>query len=127
VTAKATTRTEGDSDADDGVLRIGESAEEPKYEVLFRVRGKEYEGRTNPPGSVLFRYLDIQRKRSSDTAMSWLVEKILKPDAYAAITEDESVSRPDFDRVCEIMRNLLFGRDSSPKPPASLSQRRTSG
>ena len=122
MTAKATTSPS----EDDGILRIGESAEEPKYDVLFRIRGKEYEGLTNPSGSLLFAYLDVQRKRGGDAALSWLLEKVLKPDAYQAVLTDESVSRPDFDAVCEIARRLLFGRDSSPKPPAR-SQRRTSG
>jgi hypothetical protein len=123
VTAKATTSLPED---DDGILRIGESAEEPKYDVLFRIRGKEYQGLTNPSGSLLFAYLDIQRKRGGDAALSWLLEKVLRPDAYAAVLTDESVSRADFDAVCEIARRLLFGRDSSPKPP-SRDRRRTSG
>jgi hypothetical protein len=121
VTAKATT-----GPADDGILRIGETAEEPKYDVLFRIRGKACEGMINPSGSVLFAFLDVQRKRGADTALSWLLEKMLKPDAYRAVTTDESLTRADFDAVCDLVRNLVFGRDSSPKPPAG-SRRRTSG
>lgn len=110
MTAKATT-----GPADDGILRIGDSAEEPKHDVLFRVRGKEYQGLTNPPASLLFRYLDVQRKRGTDTALSWLLEEVLDADAYAAITTNPSLTRSDFDQVCELVRGLLFGRDSGPK------------
>ena len=119
MTAKATTATE-----DDGILRIGESAEEPKYDVLFRIRGKEYEGIANPSGKVLFRYLDVQRKRGSDIALSWLLEEILDAAAYEAVTTDDSVSRDDFDKVTELVRGLVFGRERNPKTPG---RRRTAG
>ena len=119
MTAKATS-----APADDGILRIGETAEEPRYDVLFRIRGKEYQGIVNPNGGLLFKYLDIQRKRGSDMALSWLLEKVLKADAYEAVTTDESLSRPDFDAVCELVRGLVFGRETGPKPPG---RRRTSG
>ena len=121
VTAKATS-----APADDGILRIGETAEEPKYDVLFRIRGQEYQGITNPSGSLLFKYLDVQRKRGTDMALSWLLEKMLKADAYLAVTTDESLTRADFDAVCELVRGLVFGRETGtgPKPPA---RRRTSG
>lgn len=122
MTAKATSAPPDD----DGILRIGETVEEPKYDVLFRVRGKDYQGIVNPNGSLLFAYLDVQRKRGSDTALSWLLEKMLKPDAYRAVTTDESLTRADFDAVCDLVKGLLFGRETGPKPPAR-SQRRTSG
>jgi hypothetical protein len=121
VTAKATS-----APADDGILRIGETAEEPRYDVLFRIRGKDYQGVVNPNGGLLFKYLDIQRKRGSDPALSWLLEKMLKPDAYLAVTTDEALTRADFDAVTELVRGLLFGRETGPKPP-TRSQRRTSG
>jgi hypothetical protein len=121
VTAKAIT-----GPADDGILRIGESAEEPKYDVLFRIRGREYEGIANPSGALLFRYLDVQRKRGSDIALSWLLEEVLSADAYTAVTTDPSLSRPDFDQVCNLVRGLVFGRESGPKPPGR-NQRRTAG
>jgi hypothetical protein len=123
VTAKATNAGDGE---DDGVLRIGENAEEPKYDVLFRIRGKEYQGITNPSGGLLFKYLDIQRKRNADTALSWLLEKILHPDAYAAITDDDSLDRADFDKVCDLVRGLVFGRERGPKTQGP-NQRRTAG
>lgn len=121
MTAKATS-----APPDDGILRIGESAEEPKYDVLFRIRGKDYEGVVNPSGSLLFKYLDVQRKRGSDMALSWLLETMLKPDAYQAVTTDESLTRADFDAVCDLVKGLVFGRETGPKPP-DRSQRRTSG
>lgn len=123
MTAKATT---GDSSEDDGILRIGESAEEPKYDVLFRIRGKEYQGIANPNGSMLFAYLNVQRKRGSDMALSWLLEKMLRPDAYTAVITDESLSRTDFDKVTELVRGILFGTASGPKPQGP-SRRRSAG
>jgi hypothetical protein len=123
VTAKATNSAD---DGDDGVLRIGESAEEPKYDVLFRIRGKEYQGIANPSGALLFKYLDIQRNRGTDTALSWLLEKMLAADAYTAITTDDSLSRTDFNKVCDLVRGLVFGREKGPKPQGP-NQRRTAG
>ena len=122
MTAKAVNRA---PDAeDDGILRIGDTPEEPKYDVLFRLKGKPYEGLVNPDGSVLVRYLDTQRKRGADMALSWLLEKILKPDAYTALMSG-GVSRPEFDEVCELVRKITFGRETIPKSPSG--QRRTSG
>lgn len=121
MTAQATS-----APSDDGILRIGETAEEPKHDVLFRIRGKDYEGIVNPSGSLLFKYLDVQRKRGTDMALSWLLEKMLSADAYLAVTTDESLTRADFDAVCELVRGLMFGRETGPKPPGR-SQRRTSG
>jgi hypothetical protein len=122
VTAKATTETA----ADDGVLRIGEGAEEPKRDVLFRLGGKEYQGLTNPPASVLFRYMDLLRKRGADVATSWLLEEILDGDAYTVLTTSETLSRPDFRKVCDLVRTVVFGTDAVPKSPSSGS-RRTGG
>ena len=114
MTAKATNAPE-----DDGILRIGDTAETPKRDVLFRIRGKGYKGLTNPDSSMLFRYLDIQRKRGSDTALSWLLEEILDQDAYTAITTDRNLSRPDFNAVCDLVRGLLFGREGPKSRTAS--------
>ena len=100
---------------DDGILRIGDTPEEPKYDTLFRLRGKPYEGLVNPPASLLFRYLDTQRKRGADSALSWLLEEMLKADAYTALMTDGALSRADFDKVCDLMRGLLFGRETVPK------------
>lgn len=122
MTAKATA---GEPE-DDGILRIGDTAEEPKYDVLFRLGGKEYQGLTNPSGALLFRYLDLQRKRGADHALSWLLEEMLTADAYTAVTTDVQLSRDDFNKVCDLVRSLLFGRDAAPKSPAS-KRRRTSG
>lgn len=123
MTAKATTTGR---DGDDGILRIGETAEEPKLDVLFRLGGTEYEGLANPPASVLFRYMDIFRKRGADPALSWLLEEILSADAYQVLMSDKRLSRADFDKVCDLVRGLVFGRETVPKSPRSGS-RRTAG
>jgi hypothetical protein len=124
VTAKGTTRLP--EDEDDGILCIGEGAEEPKHDVLFRVRGTGYEGLLNPPSSVLFRYLNLQRTRGADVALDWALEEILSPAAYKVLMEDEHLGRPDFDAVCDLVRGIIFGRKTVPKS-RSRGPSRTSG
>ena len=91
MTAKATNEPR----EDDGILVIGETAEEPKYDVLFRLRGKEYKGLANPAGSLMLQYIGLPRKRGTNAALSWLLEEMLTPDAYKAVTEDPAISRAD--------------------------------
>lgn len=116
MTAKATNKTDQVGQEDDGILRIGEQAEEPKRDVLFRISGTEYEGLTNPPASLMLRYIDLLRKRGANVALSWLLEEMLAPEAYKALTEDLAVSRADFRKVTNLVLGLLFGADV-PKSP----------
>lgn len=126
MTAKGTTRPP-DDDEDDGILRIGETAEEPKHDVLFRIRGEGYEGRVNPPASLLFRYLNLQRARGADIALDWALEEILTPAAYKALMTDEHLSRPDFDAVCDLVRGIIFGRKTVPKSRRGTGPSRSGG
>ncbi len=124
MTAKATTeRAE-----DDGILRIGDTAEEPKYDVLFRLAGAECKGLANPPASLMLRYIDTQRKRGQNVAISWLVEEMLDADAYAALTTAPNLGRGEWQQVCDLLLGILFGtaEGAVPKPRRSGS-RRTGG
>jgi len=112
VTAKATTKPD---DPEDGILTIGESPEEPKYDVLFRVRGTEYQGLTNPPGSLMMQYIGLLRKRGANVALSWLLEEMLAPEAYKALTEDRAISRADSRKVNDLVLGLVFGTETVPK------------
>jgi len=115
MTAKATNKA-GQDDSDDGVLRIGDTPEEPKYDALFRLHGKPYEGLVNPPASLMLRYMDTLRKRGSNVAVSWLLEQMLKADAYAVLTTDPAVSRAEWQQVCDLVLGLVFGKpDPLPK------------
>jgi hypothetical protein len=112
VTAKATNEPAGE---DDGILVIGETPEEPKYDVLFRLHGKDYEGLTNPPGSLMMQYIGLLRNRGANVAISWLLEKMFTPEAYKALTEDPAVSRPDSRKVNDLVLGLVFGGADIPK------------
>jgi hypothetical protein len=113
MTAKATNEPAGEPD--DGILTIGEAPEEPKYDVLFRLRGKEFQGITNPSGSLMMQYIGLLRKRGANVALSWLLEKMLTPEAYQAVTEDESISRGDSRKVNDLILGLVFGSETVPK------------
>jgi hypothetical protein len=112
VTAKATNEPASE---DDGILVIGDTPEEPKYDVLFRLRGKDYEGLTNPSGSLMMEYIGLLRKRGANVAISWLLEEMLTPEAYKALTGDRSVSRTDSRKVNDMLLGLMFGGADIPK------------
>lgn len=114
MTAKATNNPAPD-EAGDGILTIGESAEVPKYDVLFRLHGKEYEGLTNPSGSLMMQYIGLLRRRGANVALSWLAEEMLAPEAYKALTEDRAISRPDSRKVNDLILSLVFGSETVPK------------
>jgi hypothetical protein len=108
VTAQAT--NEPPAPEDDGILRIGDTPEEPKWDVLFSLRGQECKGLANPPASLMLRYVNTLRKRGANVAISWLLEEMLTPEACEAL-EDPAVSRPDFRKVTDLLLGLLFGGD----------------
>ena len=118
MTAKATNKNDRAEDGDDGILRIGEQPEEPKFDVLFTVHGKGCQGLVNPPASLMLRYIGLLRKRGANVALSWLLEEMLDTEAYKALTEDQAVSRDDFRKVSDLILGLLFGTDV-PKSPRS--------
>ena len=103
-------------DEEDGILRLGEEADEPQWGVFFRVGGKPYEGMTNPNGRILLKYTDILRKRGGNQATSWLLEQMLKPDAYAVLHDDPKISDADVRKIIGKCSGLLFGtRAPAPK------------
>lgn len=116
MTAKATNKNDRDEDGGDGILRIGEQPEEPKFDVLFTLHGKGHQGLVNPSASLMLRYIGLVRKRGANVALSWLLEEMLDAAAYKALTEDPAVSRADFRQVTDLILGLLFGADV-PKSP----------
>lgn len=103
-------------DEDDGILRLGESAEEPKYDTLFKIDGKPYTALVNPPGSVFRKYIDTIRKHGPNVALSWLTERLLSPEAYTALLESPKVSEADSRAVTDLCISILTGkRDGTPK------------
>jgi hypothetical protein len=116
MTAKATSKNDRTEDGDDGILRIGEQPEEPKFDVLFTVHGTGHRGLVNPPAALMLKYIDLVRKRGANVALSWLLEEMLDAEAYKALTEDQAVSRPEFRKVTDLILGLLFGTDV-PKSP----------
>ena len=113
---------------DDGILRIGGTVEEPKYDVLFRLGGKDCRGLANPPASMMLGYMDQARKRGTNTAISWLLEEILDGPAYEALTTDPGLSRRDWQAVCDLVLGLLFGSgDAGAVPKARRSGTRRTG
>jgi len=101
---------------DDGILRIGDNAETPRYEVMFRIGGTPYEGIANPNGGILAKYLDTLRKRGGNVAVSWLLERMLEPDAYAALLDNPKVSDTDIRTVTDLVTGLVLGtRTTAPK------------
>ncbi len=115
MTAKATTNKSETTREGDGVLCIGETPEEPKHDVLFRLRGEEFQGLTNPPAALMLQYIGLLRKRGANVALSWLLEEMLTPEAYKALTEDPAISRADFRQVTDLVLGLLFGTETVPK------------
>lgn len=103
-------------DEDDGVLRLGEEADEPKWGVFFRAGGRPYEGMLNPNGRLLLKYTTLLRKRGGNVATSWLLEEMLKPDAYAVLNDDPKISGEDVRKIVDKCTGLLFGvRPAAPK------------
>lgn len=102
----------------DGIIRIGDEPEDPRYEVLFRLHGKPYEVLVNPPASLLLRYLDLQRKRGANPAFSWALEQMAGEEAYKALLEDDAVTRADFQQIIDLIMGILLGSpDTLPKSP----------
>ena len=101
---------------DDGILRLGEEADEPQWGVFFRVAGEPYEGMTNPNGQILLGYVDLLRKRGGNVATSWLLERMLKSDAYAVLRDDPKISDADVRKIIDKCAGLVLGtRAAAPK------------
>jgi hypothetical protein len=105
-------------DFTNGIIRLGDEPEDPRYEVLFTLRGKPCEVRVNPPASLLLNYLEMQRKRGSNLAFSWVLEEMVGEEAYKALLEDDVVSRADFQQVIDLVLGIVLGSpDALPKSP----------
>lgn len=106
-----------EGDEDDGILRLGEGEPaEQRWVVFFRAGGKAYEGLANPDGKMLLRYTHIARKRGGDVATSWLLEQMLKPDAYAVLHDDPKIGIADVRKIIDKCEGLLYGkRPAAPK------------
>jgi hypothetical protein len=118
-TARARKQEPAQADGDDdGILRIGESAEEPKYDTLFKIDGKPYTALVNPPGNVFHKYIDTIRKRGPNFALSWLLERMLAPEAYAALMDSPKVTDADITAVTDLCTGLITGRTVAPKARA---------
>ncbi len=113
-----------DGDLADGVIRIGDEPEEPRYEELFRLRGQPYEVLANPPASMMLKYFDQVRKRGANAAFSWALEQMVGADAYKALLEDDAVTRADFQQVIDLILGILLGNpETLPKSRATGSRR----
>lgn len=102
---------------DDGILRLGEEPREaPRYGVYFRVAGNAYEGMLNPDGKMLLNYTRILRKRGGNVASDWLLEQMLRPDAYAVLHDDPKIGLADVRKIIDKCEGLLHGtRTAAPK------------
>lgn len=109
------------AEPDDGLLRIGEAPEEPKFEPLFRLGGKSYDVLVNPSGSLLADYLHRLRNLGANLALSWLMEEMLSPDAYAAIRANRKVSDSELRQVMRLCAQIVTGT-AAPKSPAAASR-----
>lgn len=118
---------EDDSDFD-GVLELGTADDSPKYDVLFRLDGTEYDVLTNPPASLMLGYFDKVRKEGPNVAFSWVLERMLGADGYEAVTTSPKVSKNDFRQVGEAVLTILLGTqgETAPKSPRK-GQRSRSG
>ena len=111
---------------DDGILRIGEDPEEPRYEVKLHVGGKPHKVLVNPPGSLMVEYLHRIRAGGGNLALSWLMEKMLDPAAYAALRSDSKVSDADLRKVMQMCAQIVTGTRPAPKSAAPASPPETS-
>lgn len=110
---------------DDGLLTIGEEpAEEPRYELLFRLGTKRHSALVNPDGSLLTEYLHRGRYLGVLMAQNWLLERMLSPDAYLAIRTG-NVSDSDLRKVIAALVQIVTGTPAPKSPtPGSRSGRR---
>ena len=130
MTAKASPRRrparteEPDEDEyDDGILRIGEDdPEEPRYEVMFRLDGKEYEAVINPPTSLMLRYLDRLRKWGPNPAISWLIEEMVGAEGYEALLTSPKTSSQDFAAVSRAAIRAVMGDGETGAPKSRTSR-----
>lgn len=112
------------ADDGDGLLRIGENPEEPKYEPLFRLGGKAYAVLVNPSGSLKADYLHRLRSQGANLALSQLMEEMLSPDAYTAIRENRKVSDDDLRQVMRVCAQIVTGT-AAPKSPTGANRSAT--
>ena len=130
MTAKASPRRrpprteEPDEDEyDNGILRIGEDEpEEPRYEVMFRLDGKEYEAVINPPTSLMLRYLDRLRKWGPNPAISWLIEEMVGAEGYEALLTSPKTSSKDFAAVSRAAIRAVMGDGDTGAPKSRTSR-----
>lgn len=108
---------------DDGILRLGEDDEEkPRYEVLFRLDGKEWEAVANPSASLMLRYLDRLRKWGPNPAISWLLEELVGTEGYEALLTSPKVTQKDFAAVSRAAVRIVMGDGETGAPKSRTSR-----
>lgn len=119
MTAKGTTKSSSTDPDDGGVLRIGDTPEEPRYEPLIEVGGKPCDVLANPPATLLFGYLERQREQGSNAAFSWLLKKMTTPESHRLITENEAVKRTEVRDISSLVLRVLLGPPDVSLPKSS--------
>jgi hypothetical protein len=117
-------------EADDGIISFGDEPEEPKYDTLFRLGGKEYPVLLNPPASMMIDYFARYRELGPNLAFSWALEQMVGADAFAALRTDRRVSRDGFRQVIDAVMRILLGLEDGaggPKPSSNGRRRNGSG
>jgi hypothetical protein len=118
------------ADFSDGILDFSDATEEPRYGVLFRLDGVEYDVLENPPASMMLGYFDRARRMGGNVAFSWILAQMLTTEAYQVVTTSPKISRANLEAIGEAVMKILMGNnDQGQTVPKSRTNgsRRTSG
>jgi hypothetical protein len=130
MTAQATRKaaSRAADEPDDGIIRFSDEPEEPKYDTLFRLGGKEYQVLLNPPASLMLSYFDRVREEGPNLAIAWALSRMVGEDGYSILKTDPRVTREGFRQVVDAAMDILLGNEGGARgPKPSSSRRRKSG
>lgn len=87
------------------------SGEHKEYEhvPIFSLDGTTYSISTKPRANVALRYLKILRNEGQEMAQAYMLEQLLPPDAYEALTNYDELTEDVLKAVMEKCQEVLLG------------------
>ena len=90
------------------LTRSGEG-ESPEMVDLFSIDGKTYQVPAKPRVNVALQYLTLSREHGEQMAQMMLLEKLLGPEGYKALSEYDELTPEQLREVSDFAAKLTLG------------------
>lgn len=92
------------------------TAREPGERVpLFYIDDTVYTVERSPGVNVSLAYLHLRRTQGEETAIAYLLEKLLGTEGFLALMEYDGLTAEQFQKICQIASDLTVGALEVPK------------